>query len=71
MDLILFIQLILTGSIRSGTSVLYAVLGETVSEKVGVVNLGTEGCMLMGACAGFIITFQTGNPWLVDHHKSF
>ncbi|MBI1278458.1 MAG: ABC transporter permease [Anaerolineaceae bacterium] len=64
MDPILFIQLILTGSIRSGTSVLYAVLGETVSEKVGVVNLGTEGCMLMGACAGFIITYQTGNPWL-------
>ena len=60
----LFIQLILTGAVRSGTSVLYAVLGETVSEKAGVVNLGTEGCMLMGACIGFIVTFQTGNPWL-------
>lgn len=64
MDPITFIQLILTGAIRSGTSVLYATLGETVSEKVGVVNLGTEGCMLMGACTGFIVTFQTGNPWL-------
>jgi simple sugar transport system permease protein len=64
MDPITFIQLILTGAIRSGTSVLYAVLGETVSEKVGVVNLGTEGSMLMGACIGFIVTFQTGNPWL-------
>jgi len=64
MDPIIFIQLILTGAIRSGTSVLYAVLGETVSEKVGVVNLGTEGSMLMGACLGFIVTFQTGNPWL-------
>jgi ABC-type uncharacterized transport system permease subunit len=64
MDPLLFIQLVLTGSIRSGTSVLYAVLGETVSEKVGVVNLGTEGSMLMGACAGFIVTFHTGNPWL-------
>lgn len=63
MSLILFIQLILTGAVRSGTSVLYAVLGETVSEKAGIVNLGTEGCMLMGACVGFIVTFQTGSPW--------
>lgn len=64
MNPIIFIQLILTGSIRSGTSVMYAVLGETVSEKVGVVNLGVEGSMLMGACLGFIVTYQTGNPWL-------
>ena len=64
MDPITFIQLILTGAVRSGTSVLYATLGETVSEKVGVVNLGTEGCMLMGACTGFIVTYQTGNPFL-------
>ncbi len=64
MNPILFVQLILTGAVRSGTSVLYAVLGETVSEKVGVVNLGIEGCMLMGACIGFIVTYQTGNPWL-------
>ncbi len=64
MNPILFIQLILTGAVRSGTSVLYAVLGETVSEKVGVVNLGTEGSMLMGACTAFIVTFKTGNPFL-------
>jgi simple sugar transport system permease protein len=64
MSPLIFIQLILTGAIRSGTSVLYAVLGETVSEKAGVVNLGTEGCMLMGACVGFIVTFQTGSPLL-------
>lgn len=64
MDPITFISLVLTGAIRSGTSVLYGVLGETVSEKAGIVNLGTEGCMLMGACVGFIVTFQTGSPWL-------
>src|SRR2546423_14875507 len=64
MDPINFIQLVLTGAVRSSTPVLYAVLGETVSEKAGIVNLGTEGCMLMGACTGFIVTFQTGNPWL-------
>src|SRR5258708_14922422 len=59
-----FIQLIMLGAIRSSTTVLYGVLGETVSEKAGVINLGTEGCMLMGACTGFIVTYQTGNPWL-------
>jgi general nucleoside transport system permease protein len=64
MSPILFIQLVLTGAIRSGTSVLYTIFGETVSEKAGIVNLGAEGSMLMGACTGFIVTFQTGNPWL-------
>jgi simple sugar transport system permease protein len=43
---------------------MYAGLGETVSEKAGVVNLGTEGCMLVGALAGFATAYSTGNPWL-------
>lgn len=64
MDPIMFTQFVLTGSIRSGTSVLYATLGETVTERSGIINLGTEGCMLMGACFGFITTAQTGNPFL-------
>jgi ABC-type uncharacterized transport system permease subunit len=64
MDPLLFTQFVLTGAVRSGTSVLYATLGETVSEKSGVTNLGTEGCMLMGACAGFIVTAQTGSAVL-------
>ena len=37
---------------RGGTSILYAALGETVSERAGVINLGTEGSMLVGALAG-------------------
>lgn len=64
MDPITFIQLVLVGAVRSSTPALYAVLGETVSEKAGITNLGTEGCMLMGACTGFIVTYQTGSPWL-------
>jgi ABC-type uncharacterized transport system permease subunit len=55
---------ILAGAIRSGTSVLFACLGELVSEKAGVVNLGIEGCMLVGALAAFATTAQTGNPYL-------
>jgi ABC-type uncharacterized transport system permease subunit len=58
------IDLILTGSIRAGTSVLYASLGEVVSQRAGVINLGTEGSMLAGALGAFAVTASTGNPWL-------
>ena len=55
---------VLSGGVRGATSILYAALGETVSERAGVVNLGTEGSMLAGACAGYALAAQTGNPWL-------
>jgi general nucleoside transport system permease protein len=55
---------ILAGGVRGGTSIMYAALGETVSERAGVINLGTEGCMLTGALTGFAVTYQTGNPWI-------
>ncbi|MCB0192670.1 MAG: ABC transporter permease [Anaerolineae bacterium] len=56
-----FIQGVLTGSIQSSTSVLYAALGEVIVERAGVINLGVEGSMLMGAVSGFMVTQQTGN----------
>jgi general nucleoside transport system permease protein len=55
---------VLVGAVRGGTSILYAALGETVSERAGVINLGTEGCMLVGALASYAVTAQTGNPWI-------
>lgn len=55
---------IVTGALRGGTSILWAGLGETVSERAGVINLGTEGSMLVGALAGYAATAQSGNPWL-------
>lgn len=55
---------ILTGAIRSGTSVMLASQGELISERAGVINLGTEGSMLCGALGGFAVTVWTGNPWL-------
>ena len=54
---------VLSGAVRGGTSIMYAGLGETVSERAGVINLGTEGCMLMGALTGFAVAYQTGSPW--------
>ena len=44
--------LVATGAVRGGTSILYAALGETISERAGVVNLGIEGSMLCGALGG-------------------
>ena len=55
---------VLTGGVRGGTSILYAALGETASERAGVVNLGTEGSILAGALTGYAVSYQTGHPWL-------
>lgn len=55
---------ILASAVRSRTPVLYAALGEVLSERAGVMNLGLEGVMLIGAYAGFAVTSVTGNPWL-------
>lgn len=50
--------------IRLATPYLYATLGETIGQLSGVLNLGVEGMMLMGAFAGFLLTFRTGDPWI-------
>ena len=55
---------ILAGAIAGGTSILWAALGETISERAGVINVGTEGAMLVGALAAFATCVETNNPWL-------
>ena len=54
---------ILAAAVRSGTPILYATLGEIMTEKSGVLNLGLEGIMLIGAYVGFIVTYNTGSPF--------
>jgi simple sugar transport system permease protein len=51
-------------ALRSATPLLWALLGETVTQRAGVVNLGVEGQMLVGAAAAFGVTVHTGQPWL-------
>ena len=51
-------------TVRAGTPLVFAALGELITEKSGVLNLGIEGMMLMGAVTGFIATVLTGNPAL-------
>jgi len=55
---------ILHSGIRLATPYLFASIGETISQRAGVLNLGVEGIMLMGAFFGFYATLETGNPWI-------
>lgn len=55
---------VLAAMIRISTPLLLAALGEMVSQRAGILNLGVEGTMLMGAFAGFLAAEQTGNLWL-------
>ncbi|MCK6626762.1 MAG: ABC transporter permease [Anaerolineae bacterium] len=50
--------------IRLATPYLYAAIGETFAQRSGVLNLGVEGIMLMGAYSGFFVLFKTGSPLL-------
>jgi simple sugar transport system permease protein len=54
----------ITSSVMSGTSLLYATLGEIVGERGGVINLGLEGIMVIGAAFGFAATAISGSPYL-------
>ncbi|MCU0555896.1 MAG: ABC transporter permease [Desulfobacterales bacterium] len=53
---------LLAAAVQSGTPILYATLGEIFTERAGVLNLGVEGIMLIGALAGFIVAKTTGVP---------
>ncbi len=55
-----FIQ-ILVAAVAAGTPFVYAALGELITEKSGVLNLGVEGMMLVGAISGFIAMAKTGS----------
>jgi simple sugar transport system permease protein len=56
--------IILQAGIGSGTVLLFATLGEIFAERSGVMNLGVEGMMLLGAMSGYSVALATGNPWL-------
>jgi ABC-type uncharacterized transport system permease subunit len=56
-------QIIITIA-TAATPLLIAALGELVVERSGVLNLGVEGMMVMGAVTGFAVALTTGSPWL-------
>ena len=58
MDLITSILAI---TVRAGTSLIFATIGEILTERAGILNLGIEGIMLMGAVSGFAASFYSQN----------
>jgi simple sugar transport system permease protein len=59
-----FLVSLLTGMVRIGTPLLLAALGELIIERSGLLNLGVEGMMLMGAFVGFVTSYYSGSLWL-------
>jgi simple sugar transport system permease protein len=51
-------------TLAAGTPLVFAALGELITEKSGVLNLGVEGMMLVGAVCAFIVAAKTHSPWL-------
>ncbi|HLW25496.1 MAG TPA: ABC transporter permease [Steroidobacteraceae bacterium] len=56
-----FLIALIAGAVTAGVPLLLAGLGEQISEKAGVLNIGIEGMMLLGAYAGFVATYATGS----------
>jgi ABC-type uncharacterized transport system permease subunit len=63
MELALLVNLLAAG-VRSGTPILFATIGEIFAERSGVLNLGVEGMMLMGAMTAYGVAYGAGNPWI-------
>jgi simple sugar transport system permease protein len=56
-----FLVSLLFGAVTAGVPLLLAGLGEQISEKAGVLNIGIEGMMLFGAYTGFVAAYYTGS----------
>jgi ABC-type uncharacterized transport system permease subunit len=59
-----FVVSVLAAAVATGTALLYACLGELITERAGVLNLGVEGIMLMGALAGAAGSIWSGSTWV-------
>ncbi|NLG73300.1 MAG: ABC transporter permease [Chloroflexi bacterium] len=58
------LTIVLQAGVATGTVLLFATIGEIFAERAGILNLGVEGMMLIGAMSAFSTTVATGNPWL-------
>jgi ABC-type uncharacterized transport system permease subunit len=56
--------IILNAGVATGTILLFATIGELLTERSGILNLGVEGMMLIGAMSAYSIALASGNPWL-------
>jgi general nucleoside transport system permease protein len=60
----MFLMSLFQATVTAGASILLASLGVVFTARVGVLNLGVEGLMLVGAMTGFSIAYSTSNPWI-------
>jgi simple sugar transport system permease protein len=56
-----FLENLLAAGVARGTPLLFAASGELLAERAGVLNLGVEGMMLLGAAVGFAVAQVTGS----------
>ena len=63
-DLSYFLVVVLSAGIAAGTPILYGALGEIFAERSGILNLGVEGMMLVGALTGVVAALATNNVWI-------
>ena len=61
---LVMLALIIGNTFSNAAPVLFAGLGGMISEKSGVVNIGLEGMMTIGALVGATVGYKLGNPWL-------
>ena len=59
-----FLTALVAGGLLAGIPLLVAALGETISERAGVLNIGLEGMMLLGAYVGFSGALYSGYTWV-------
>lgn len=59
-----FIINLLMATVRIATPILLVAIAELYSERAGMVNIGLDGLMSIGALVGFVVGFYTKNPWL-------
>lgn len=64
MDFVALLTSLLTIAIVAGTSLVYATIGEIITERSGILNLGVEGMMIMGAVSAFAAAYHSGNAWI-------
>ena len=63
-DLVATLVIFAFTALAAATPLIFVTLGETLTQRTGVINLGVEGEMLFGACFGFGAAMATGSPWL-------
>jgi len=63
-DLLTFLTIVAAAAVQSGTPIGFAAIGETIAERAGVINLGLEGLMLVGALAAVVVRIHSGSMLL-------